>query len=85
MQDKIDWYDLDYLLNGSQPTLGNLLEYMQIGGKCRKCGTISPLNRYELASKYGRDQYINGLKYKLRCKACKNKGDNSFVVAKMPR
>lgn len=85
MQEKTEWYDLDYLLGGCLPTLGNLLEHLQLGGKCRNCGHIFPLNRYDLAAKYGRDQYITGLRHKLRCQACKNKGNNTFVVAKMPR
>lgn len=85
MQQKTEWHELDTLLNGCLPTLSNLLEYLQLGGKCRKCGHIFPLNRYDLAAKYGRDQYITALRHKLRCQACGHRGSNTFVVSKMPR
>lgn len=84
-QFKTEWFELEDLFGGCYPTLDNLVEYLQLGGKCRQCGHIYPLDRHELARRFGKDQYIAGLKSKLKCVPCDKRGNSVFVVAKLPR
>lgn len=81
---KTEWYDLEELLGGSNARLNDLAEYLQLGAKCRECRHTVPMNRHDLAARYGKHEVIVSLKPKLICTACGQKRC-VFVVAKIDR
>lgn len=85
MQRKTEWFELESLLGGTCATVERLASYLQLGGKCKSCGHIFPVDRPALARRFGRDQHLVGLEPKLKCTSCDTRGNSVFVVAKLPR
>ncbi|MGD9476910.1 hypothetical protein [Shinella sp. G-2] len=85
MQQKTEWLELESLLGGACATFDTLASYLQLGGKCKTCRHIVPIDRHALARRFGRDRPLAGLEPKLKCTACDRRGDSVFVVAKLPR
>jgi hypothetical protein len=79
------WMDFDALLGSAYPTLGNLMDYIVIAGKCEACSHIQEIDRWELLKRYGGDQVISQLRKKLKCRRCGNRKGNFIVCSKMAR
>lgn len=75
----------DGLAPWSQPTFGSLSEWYVLGGRCVKCGHRGWIDRRALQRLYGKDKHIAELRPFLRCRPCKNKGDNEWIMGKLPR
>lgn len=62
-----DWLSYEGLLGSDAPTLGTLLEDLQLGVFCRSCSRTVPVDRDELTAKYGYGQNIKALKAEAPC------------------
>lgn len=65
--------------------IGQLEQYFELYGYCIKCGRTGKINRYMLASKYGKNALFTDLDKRLLCGHCKIKGYAQFAVSPMPR
>lgn len=76
---------LDFLLGSEDVTFGNLVQWCELGGRCSRCKRAGWVDRWELKRKFGSLHYIHRTQHLLRCVGCGNKGDNRWIVRKIPR
>jgi len=65
-----DWLSYEGLLGSDAPTLGTLLDDLQLGVFCRTCRRTVPVDRDELTAKHGYGQNIKALKAEAPCPRC---------------
>lgn len=75
----------EIVTEGVYPTLAAYPEWYIFGGHCVRCKHEAWLDRWELQRAFGKDRLLRQLQGYLRCLACNNKGNNLFIVGKMPR
>ena len=66
-------------------TLSQLEEWYVLGGKCAACMHQGFVDRWELARRFGKHAVIAALMPRLRCTACGNRGNNTWVTGNMRR
>ena len=65
-----DWLSYEGLLGSDVPTLGTLLDDLQLGVFCQSCSRTVPVDREELAAKHGAAHNIKSLKAEAPCPRC---------------
>jgi len=70
--------DLDSYLSGQKPTPSDLLQAIELGGKCSKCERTAGVDRWALAARLGKHRYVAELRPALRCMGCGDKGGNTW-------
>lgn len=73
------------LMDPQHTVFDDLPQYYALGGHCIKCEHDGWVDRRELARKYGANTYIGSLKHMLRCRKCKAKGHNMWILGQLPR
>jgi hypothetical protein len=76
---------LDGLFGADRPTFSNLIEWIELGGRCSRCEREGWVDRWALARRFGNGVYIHQLQPRLRCMGCGNRGANRWIVRKMQR
>lgn len=67
------------------PTLGAYPDWYVFGGRCFRCEREGWLDRGSLIRRFGSNVFLNHLRPKLRCLKCGNKGNNNWIVGRLPR
>ncbi len=65
-----EWLSYEGLLGSDVPTLGTLLDDLQLGVFCHSCSRTVPVDRDELTAKHGTGQNIKALKAVAPCPRC---------------
>lgn len=65
--------------------LRDIPDWYRLGARCFRCKHAALIDRWELASRFGKHRMIITLEPLLRCTGCGNREANDFVLAKMPR
>ncbi|TAA54799.1 hypothetical protein [Shinella sp. JR1-6] len=76
---------LDNLFGNDRVTFSNLVQWYELGGRCSKCEREGWVDRWELANRLGKVNYIHQFQERLRCLKCGNKGSNRWIVRQAPR
>lgn len=76
---------LDERTRYSRLTLGGLDQCWVLYGECARCPHVGYIDRYALARRFGNNQRMKPLEFKLLCRRCGNRDFNCFTVARMQR
>lgn len=82
--DNIDAMSEIEILRIRRITLGDLMKWERLGGRCTGCGHEGLVNAYLIRRKFGR-RPLDDLEGFLRCTLCQRKGGNRWMVSKLDR
>lgn len=76
---------LGFLPDPVNTTFEDIPEWHALGGYCTKCEHEGWLNRWERSKKWNSRSYLASLSPRLRCLSCGSKGNNKWILGKLPR
>ncbi|RAL98710.1 hypothetical protein DOU54_06535 [Agrobacterium sp. MS2] len=68
-----------------ETTLDDIRDWHVLGGHCAKCERSGWLVRDDVAKRFGSSAYLSSLSPRLRCLACGNRGNNRWIMGRLPR
>jgi hypothetical protein len=73
------------ILDPVRTTFDDIPEFNAVGCQCPKCEREAWLDRWAVQRKWGATTYLSSLTARLRCRSCRNREANKWILGQLPR